>query len=176
MNATHGVFDGYLHRSLVWHRSESKDMEPIIFPSDRTVPSWSWMSQTGKIAYMHIPYYEVEWSQNIQLNDGMLQVEVRPLQSCRIEFEDGETYLKQRHRSHGKARVQFDGGSVRDMETLQCVILGRDRMPEGERTYYVLLVTPESTGRDHAFERAGLGYVPEALICFQDEAIPTYIV
>ncbi|KAF2183605.1 HET-domain-containing protein, partial [Zopfia rhizophila CBS 207.26] len=57
----HGVFESYLHRSLLWERSEDTRMKRILYATDRRVPSWSWMAYEGPIEYMDIPFRRVEW-------------------------------------------------------------------------------------------------------------------
>ncbi len=37
-----------------------------IYPSNRQVPSWSWMAYDGAIAYMNFPSERVAWNNKVQ--------------------------------------------------------------------------------------------------------------
>ncbi len=61
---SYGIFQCYLHRSILCQRSGDK-MERTAPPpglSKWKVPSWSWMAYKGGINYMDISFNEVEWS------------------------------------------------------------------------------------------------------------------
>lgn len=60
----YGIFALYLHRSLMWKREGSDKLVPIEYPSDRTVPSWSWMAYSGPISYVEAPFDRVLWNKN----------------------------------------------------------------------------------------------------------------
>ncbi|KAH7398887.1 hypothetical protein DE146DRAFT_755879 [Phaeosphaeria sp. MPI-PUGE-AT-0046c] len=56
---------GLLRRSLMWHRS-TETLKIIDFPEDREkVPSWSWMSVSGPIDYVKLPFFGYAW-QDVQ--------------------------------------------------------------------------------------------------------------
>ncbi|KAF2176642.1 hypothetical protein K469DRAFT_444153, partial [Zopfia rhizophila CBS 207.26] len=57
----HGVFKGYLHRSILWERSEDTRMKQILYATDRRIP------YEGTITYEPIPFGSVEWHKAVQL-------------------------------------------------------------------------------------------------------------
>ncbi|KAF7671278.1 hypothetical protein GT037_010603 [Alternaria burnsii] len=88
MRASHGVFEGYLHRSLLWHRADTARMQRIQFAEDRQIPSWSWMASSGRIEYRKVECCDVEWNSEIRFTDEGLQAPTRRLQQCKIEPRD----------------------------------------------------------------------------------------
>lgn len=69
----HGVFEKYLHRSLLWKRSEDTRMKQILYATDKRIPSWSWMAYEGPIKYVPIPFGRVEWHKAVQLRGDVLE-------------------------------------------------------------------------------------------------------
>ncbi|KAL5365272.1 hypothetical protein BJX96DRAFT_8915 [Aspergillus floccosus] len=61
----YGIFEGFLHRSLLWERAGDTRMRRITYPPYRKVPSWSWMAWEGKIFHMAISVGAVGWSSAI---------------------------------------------------------------------------------------------------------------
>jgi hypothetical protein len=85
---THGVFQDYLHRSLLWKRS-GKGMKRIAYPTNRMVPSWSWMAYTGRISYMDIPFGGVEWSNAVDFSSRKreLRAPVKEFRHCKVKLQ-----------------------------------------------------------------------------------------
>jgi len=176
MTATHGVFDRYLHRSLLWHRSGPVRMQRIVYPRDRNVPSWSWMAYTGQIEYMSIDYHQVEWNEAIRLADGALKAQVRRFQFCRMERkDDGTCEIRNQCGSGEKGWLKFDGEDRTTVRTLQSLIIGRNIESGDKRRYYILAVTPVYLDRCRTFRRVGVGSVPQSFISFQDGAADALI-
>ncbi|KAF1962301.1 HET-domain-containing protein [Byssothecium circinans] len=131
MTAMHGVFDGYLHRSLLWKRSGLVRMQRILYASDRKVPSWSWMAYTGQIEYVEIEHYRVEWAESVRLQEGVLKACVRGFEAWRIEQRDGDMCSMRKGRRDGaEGWLEFDREDIMDVRMLRCVVLGRDRMKQ----------------------------------------------
>jgi hypothetical protein len=63
-----GIFESFLHRSLLWQRSEERDTERIDYGA-QVVPSWSWMAYNGSIEFTNIPFGEVEWVRGLRFNN-----------------------------------------------------------------------------------------------------------
>ncbi|GAB1316952.1 hypothetical protein MFIFM68171_07162 [Madurella fahalii] len=72
-NVVHGVFEKFLHRSLLWRRhSGIPKMLRIRFRNGCRVPSWSWMAYDGEIENMPVPFSAVEWSRTIKLGKKLI--------------------------------------------------------------------------------------------------------
>ena len=177
MRASHGVFDDYLHRSLLWHRADTERMQRIQFTPDRKVPSWSWMAVSGRIEYPKVECCEVEWNSDIQLADGELQAPTRRLQQCKIEpRDDGACDLRSAAGSTEMGWVRFDGADIVDVQTLECVVVGRDVESCPKHIYHVLVVMPVSRRVGTMFERVGIGALSKKLLCFQTRPVTVRIV
>jgi len=177
MRASHGVFDDYLHRSLLWHRADTARMQRIQFAPDRQVPSWSWMAVSGRIEYPKVECCEVEWNFEIRLADGELQATTRRLQQCKIEpREDGACDVRSGAGSAEIGWVRFDRTDIIDTQTLECVIVGRDAETCPKNVYHVLMVTPVSRRVEIMFERVGIGSIPRELLCFRTRPVMVRII
>ncbi|KAH8743332.1 heterokaryon incompatibility protein-domain-containing protein, partial [Diaporthe sp. PMI_573] len=167
----HGVFEDYLHRSLLWERSGPKRMSRILYATNRKVPSWSWMAYDGQIAYMKIPFNQVEWSKDILWPEQALKAEVMAFQPCKIKRKDDETCVIEDETGNGeRGWLKFDGADSTDVRTLKCVIVGRESKNAG-RKYYVLVVTPICSEGCRTFERVGVGSIPERFILFESRKV-----
>ncbi|TWU71178.1 hypothetical protein ED733_000708 [Metarhizium rileyi] len=128
----YGIFNRYLHRSLLWQRSGDERMRRIHYPTKkRKVPSWSWMAYEGGIQYVHVPFGAVEWNDAVhasfagsqrdnsdhdqQLDIGMLGIELKaPAREFRLFGERGS--------------LVFDEQDRRDIEHLRCIVVGRQKL------------------------------------------------
>jgi hypothetical protein len=63
-----GIFELFLHRCLLWQRSEDQNMTQIGY-GIQVVPSWSWMAYNGSIRFMNIHYSKVEWVHGLRFNE-----------------------------------------------------------------------------------------------------------
>jgi hypothetical protein len=172
----YGIFHRYLYRSILWQRStvsgdEMKRMERIKYPSDRKVPSWSWMAYVGEISYMAIPFGEVEWSNAVKCFPSIpskleLQAPVREFLHCTIEPQNTECAISAEG-ADKRGWLKFDGEDITDTQRLKCVVVGRAR--EGQETdgqeHYVLVVTQRLEGGH--YERVGVGSIQRRHISFQ---------
>jgi hypothetical protein len=164
-----GIFQSFLHRSLLWQRSEERDTDRIDYGA-QIVPSWSWMAYNGSIEFTSIPYGEVEWVRGLRFNErdehsGLnekwkpaLVTDINSLRKCNHE-----------RRGTGYAILDLDGvkrGWIQyDMETHErldaegYVVVGRDSRESnaGKRYYYILVVRP--TGIENEYTRVGAGWI-----------------
>jgi hypothetical protein len=62
-----GIFESFLHRSLLWQRTEERDTDRISY-KNQIVPSWSWMAYNGSIDFTDIPFGRVEWVRSLRFN------------------------------------------------------------------------------------------------------------
>lgn len=151
-------------------------MQQILYATDWRVPSWSWMAYAGQIEYMGIQYYRAEWNEGVRLADGVLKVTVRSFRSCTIERKDDETCDVEDENGHGeRGWVKFDGADSTDVQTLRCVIIGRDKDSNAKHRYYVLAVTPICLEGCRAFGRVGVGSIPQSFISPAHGAVDAHI-
>ncbi|PSN59278.1 hypothetical protein BS50DRAFT_658854, partial [Corynespora cassiicola Philippines] len=157
----YGTFEKYLHRNLLWHTSDTR-IERIAY-NDRQVPSWSWMSNSGGIKFINVPFGEVDWVGNLRFDkerDIALVAGVGKFRDCRTE-PDGNQHTVLDSNGKGRGWIQYD---IRDDAALyekRCIVIGR-KVPSSRNTsniqeYYILVVKPTSV--DGEYERVGAGLV-----------------
>jgi hypothetical protein len=164
----HGIFDRYLHRSLLWQRSR----EPL---KRILVPSWSWMAYDGPIDYMSISFGQVTWSEDIA---SPFVKAVQPGASGQIESEElSVSPLEIRAPcwdivDTNGGRMVLDDQNRQFTETLQCAVVGKSKaeFSDDNHTYYVLLVYPiTSVKKDWvSYERVGVAVLERRQIAFEE--------
>src|SRR5271168_5021334 len=101
--------------------------------SGQKVPSWSWMAHDGAIRYMDIAISRVQWSDTIRFDgdDGALIAGLREFQNCSIEGDGRKCKIID---SMGDQRgwLQFDLEDKTEIESLNCVIVGRASLAKQE--------------------------------------------
>lgn len=176
MTATHGIFDGYVHRSLIWYRCVKEKTRPISYPANQRVSSWSWMAFAGKISYMDIKYYNVEWNQSVQLKNGQLSAEVRELQPLRCQRRGDGLFGIRKVKGKGKRGWwNIDCIERAAKPRLACIIVGRSKDLDTDQAYYVLIVDAKDLHTHKTVERVGIGFVPGDCISFDIEAVPATV-
>jgi len=98
----YGIFERYLHRSLLWQPAQNIPLRQISYPDGKAPPSWSWMAYHWQIQYLRsVKFGDVEWDKSVRIvnikasdearkpeNDGyVLEARVRRLQGCNITPE-----------------------------------------------------------------------------------------
>ncbi|KAH8753804.1 heterokaryon incompatibility protein-domain-containing protein [Diaporthe sp. PMI_573] len=105
-NVRYGIFERYLHRSLLWRRLQKITKERISDTAGQKVPSWSWMAYPGQVEYPEIG--DVEWDESVQFVDGkatnetsnpendgyLLKARVTRIQHCEIKSESLEHVIR----------------------------------------------------------------------------------
>ncbi|RKK23481.1 hypothetical protein BFJ66_g15943 [Fusarium oxysporum f. sp. cepae] len=184
-NVRYGIFECYLHRSLVWRRSENILMAQIPYTAGHAVPSWSWMAYDGQIDYSEIQ--DVEWDKSVQFvedkasnaasnpeNDGyVLEARVKRFQDCEIKPEGLEHVICDKE-GYEVVHLWFDQDREASIE-IRCAIMGRKWEPEdGKRKYYVLVVT-EGPERG-SWVRVGMGSIEQRFILFDGQDAAAWII
>ncbi|KAI1076238.1 HET-domain-containing protein [Whalleya microplaca] len=142
----YGILNRYLHRSLLWSRHGSARLQPIAYPDDRTVPSWSWMAYKGEISYIDAPFGSVDWSSD----DIKYPFDSGP-RPCPSERRAGkptpEIVALARHLNFRddpieiQKRIVLDEVTVENINTLRCIVLGKDKhRGQGKSNHYVLVI------------------------------------
>jgi hypothetical protein len=173
-NGRYGVFSLYLHRCLLWKRAGTP-LEPIEFPPENPIPSWSWMAVKGGIQYIDAPGTDVEWQQDIIWPDKFEDPEPswvylkdpdgsRPpyLEACIRNLD-----LEARH-----DKITFDDGRTLVPPSAKCVVVGKSKMPieDSDKICYVLIVEPVCQERMTTWKRIGAGLMQSHHIALHESA------
>jgi hypothetical protein len=159
-----GIFQSFLHRSLLWHRSGKRDTERIDYGA-QIVPSWSWMAYTGSIDFMDIPFGKVEWVHGLRFNNQnrcrwlnekwkpALVTDISSLRKCNPDRKDtGYAILDLDGAERGW--IQYDMETHERLDSERCIVIGRDLR---QLKYYILVVKP--TGMENEYTRVGAGWI-----------------
>jgi hypothetical protein len=169
-----GIFDIYLHRSLLWQRAGER-LESITSFRDISVPSWSWMAYDGPIRYLTAPFGEVAWSEDIispfstdsNQNTSMSgnRRSEKGVVTSLLELEAPVWDLLD---TEGGQRIMDDPYRTFS-HPIQCIILGKSKMQpvDESQSHWVLLVHPKPVVDDVVlYERAGVGVLETRHIAF----------
>jgi hypothetical protein len=164
-----GIFQSFLHRSLLWQRSEERNTDRIDYKA-QIVPSWSWMAYSGSIQFMDIIFGGVEWVRSLRFNKRYkyrrfnkkwkpaLVTDIGSFQRCRLERR-GTGYAILDLNGTERGRIQYDMETHEHLNAVRCVVVGRDfhESDAGKRKYYILVV--RSTGMENEYTRVGAGWI-----------------
>jgi hypothetical protein len=164
-----GIFQSFLHRSLLWQRSEERNTDRIDYKA-QIVPSWSWMAYSGSIQFMDITFGGVEWVRSLRFNKRYkyrrfnkkwkpaLVTDISSFQGCNPERK-GTGYPILDLDGTERGRIQYDIETHEHLNAERCVVVGRDSRESdaGKRKYYILVV--RSTGVENEYTRVGVGWI-----------------
>jgi hypothetical protein len=164
-----GIFQPFLHRSLLWQRSEERDTDRIDYGA-QIVPSWSWMAYSGSIQFMDTTFGGVEWVRSLRFNQRnrrrwlnkkwkpALVTDIGSFQRCSPERR-GTGYALLDLDGVERGWIQFDIETHEGLNAEKCVVVGRDSRESdaGKRRYYILVV--RSTGMENEYTRVGAGWI-----------------
>lgn len=152
----YGIFDCFLHRLLLWKRSDTKS-GPIHYENS-VVPSWSWMFYNGNIEFLTDSTLRVSEviKLNFESNQG-ISIEIRQFESCCMNQTDNFTILAD---TGNVGFIYFDMDSTERNEFRNCVVIGssaNDHNNDPDKEYYILAV--RKTAGEEEYERLGAGQV-----------------
>jgi hypothetical protein len=164
-----GIFQSFLHRSLLWQRSEERDTDRIDYGA-QIVPSWSWMAYSGSIQFMDITFGNGEWVRSLRFNKRYkyrrfnkkwkpaLVTDIGSFQRCNLERR-GTGYAILDLGGTERGRIQYDMETHEHLDAERCVVVGRDSRDSdaGKRKYYILVV--RSTSMENEYTRVGAGWI-----------------
>jgi hypothetical protein len=182
-----GIFQSFLHRSLLWQRSEERDTDRIDY-GPRIVPSWSWMAYNGSIEFTDIPWGEVEWVCGLRFNNkpneqsgfdeewkSALVTDVGSFRRCNFKRRGTGCAILDLDRPDGadgadgaeRGWIEYDMETHERLDAERCVVLGRDffESAAGKRNYYILVVRP--TGIENEYTRVGAGCIQSDYVARQ---------
>jgi len=174
----YGIFQPYLHRNLLWQKSDKGKMKQIEYET-QIVPSWSWMAYNGGIQFMDIPYGDVGWNNRLQFDrkykrmffskkgKHALVTDVGVFQNCTMEQRDVSYTILNSSKDIG--RIQYDIEASKDLHTELCVVVGRESYEDEpglwNKKYYILVVRPTSV--DGEYTRVGVGWIQSGYVVKQ---------
>jgi hypothetical protein len=164
-----GIFESFLHRSLLWQRSGERNTDQIDYKT-QIVPSWSWMAYSGSIQFMDIAFGDVGWVRSLRFNKRYkyrrfnkewkpaLVTDIGSFRRCNPERR-GSGYAILDLEGAERGRIQYDMETHKRLDAERCVVVGRDSTgPDDWRTkYYILVVRP--TGMENIYTRVGAGWI-----------------
>lgn len=155
-NIQYGVFVGFLHRLLLWKRSDTKS-GPIHYENS-VVPTWSWMFYNGSIEFLTPSRLTVSEVTTLSFESNRrINIEVRQFESCYIDQTDNLTILAD---AGNVGSIYFDMDSTGRNEFQNCVVIGigaDDHNDDPDKKYYILAV--RKTAGEGEYERLGAGQV-----------------
>lgn len=164
-----GIFQTFLHRSLLWQRSEERNTYRIGYET-QIVPSWSWMAYSGSIQFMDIAFDKVEWVRGLRFNKRYkyrrfnkkwrpaLVTDIGSFRRCNHERR-GTGYAILDFDGVERGWIQYDIETYGRLDAERCVVVGRDIRDSdvGKRKYYILVVNPTSV--KNQYTRVGAGWI-----------------
>ena len=128
----YGIFQRYLHRNLLWQRSDGKKTKRIGYETS-IVPSWSWMAYDGGIQFIDIPFSDVDWIENLRFNGKhkhalVTDVGVGVFRNCSLEPTDTSYAILDSRKVERVERgwIQYDIKASGDLHDERCVVVGRE--------------------------------------------------
>jgi hypothetical protein len=176
--AGYGIFEAYLERSLLWVRSKVGTLVPINYASDRSVPSWSWMTYEGPISYVEAPFDQIDWTKDYESpfksDEGQSFWEANgnyppPALVCKKARKLSPSSF---HDLVLQDAIVLDLPSrVHEIDQLRCVILGTQKVgrPGESRRHYAMVLAPSSSRHSGAYSRVGVGVVKDSDVCWGPE-------
>ncbi|RDL32976.1 uncharacterized protein BP5553_08415 [Venustampulla echinocandica] len=153
----YGTFRIFLHRLLLWHRSDEEIPGNVHKHYEDQLPSWTWMTYAG-IAFPQIVHLKLA---DIQY-DGKdaLRVRVRSFRNCKVKKEERQ-YRILNDVSEKIGEVWFD---ETDSNFGHCVVVGMedDAEADADKTYWILIIKRGKGfkgGSKSWFKRVGIGKV-----------------
>ncbi|CAH0000178.1 unnamed protein product [Clonostachys byssicola] len=153
--ARYGIYEVFFARTMLWTASVTEGLTRIDPMGSKQVPSWSWMSYTGKITYIDIPFKKVTWLENLTNpfdTDQSLELWDEHLFGVANNLV-GEAW-------ESITEVVFDCSSdQKDRHAWKCVLLGEERATclVKEAVYYALIIRPVGAADLSRYERVGAG-------------------
>jgi hypothetical protein len=169
----YGIFKDYLHRNILWQRSDGK-MKRIMYETPM-VPSWSWMAYNGGIQFMEIPYAKVDWNENIRFNNWIdklrfekhkyaLVADICVFRDCGLEQRDTNYTIVDSSKAE-RGQIRYDVEASEDLHAERCVVVGKESQRYQTLTnwkYYILVVRQSSV--DGEYRRVGAGWIQKDYI------------
>ncbi|KAK1959985.1 HET-domain-containing protein [Colletotrichum sublineola] len=158
-----GIFERYLHRSLLWQRESDSPLVRITDPPGTHIPSWSWMAYSGRISYLEAPFDGINWQDYVQSpltsESGVKQHWKADQISIVGYMLRGPMRKLNLEATELGGRITFDQEERATVRDLGCIVLGVKRLASlsAIAEHYVLIIEPISSGDTTQYKRAGVG-------------------
>ncbi|KFY22402.1 hypothetical protein V491_02812 [Pseudogymnoascus sp. VKM F-3775] len=164
--SSYGIFGFYLHRNLLWRRSDQK-LKRINYNTEEFPPSWSWMAYEGSIKFIDIAYGELMFFNSLKFDladETVLITDIwafKDTPSAPEETSAGERKIVD---ASGKktGSILYDDDGREDSRQPLCVIVGRSGIPsrtQRAHACYHIVVVRETQEANGSYERIGVGWV-----------------
>jgi len=169
----YGIFSFYLHRNLLWQRSDLQSMMERIESKSRDVPSWSWMAYTGGIEFMNVDFGELDLFKNLgfdKKDNQALITDVWEFQDCHLkETEKAESEVARREilDSYKTKRgwLMYNVKGKEDFLSERGVVVGRTGSED--QSEYLMLIVKQRGENKSEYKRVGIGMVQKGYISRQ---------
>ncbi|KAF2821528.1 HET-domain-containing protein [Ophiobolus disseminans] len=162
--AAFGLFEAYFARGLLWKRRDFQLMNTIPQPRGRRIPSWSSLSKEGRIKYMdattELKFKEVEWATNDF--DNPFKTPSGTVGGIETATFRGLARAINMSRAEILRIVRFDCKEEYSVEELRCVVIGRNKVEEGqlgERSYILVIHRERNALGENVYVRVGVGSI-----------------
>lgn len=166
-NIQYGIFVCFLHRLLLWKRSDTKS-GPIHYENS-VVPTWSWMFYNGSIKFLTYSMLRVPKVKSLSFESNQcINIEVRQFENCYMNQADNFTILAD---TGNVGFICFDMDLTERNEFRNCVVIGisaDDCNNDPDKEYYILAV--RKTAGEGEYERLGAGQVRACYISKKSSA------
>ena len=170
----YGIFELYLHRNLLWQRSDGEKTQRIGYKPG-IVPSWSWMAYGGGIEFMDIPFGNVYWIDKLRFDKECrlaLTADLGAFLDCTVQ-PDGNQYAVLDFGGMKRGWIQYDVEESKDEESknlhkIECVVAGK-KSNKDVQEYYILVVRP--TEVDGEYRRVGVGLIQSDYVGRQERDV-----
>ncbi|KAF9873488.1 heterokaryon incompatibility protein [Colletotrichum karsti] len=166
--ASHGSFEVFFARSILWKRNQPEDMTAIT-QSTWLVPTWSWFSKSGKIQYMNLEFDKIEWMTGDFESPFSRHPDMLSGASYYGRDEDHTILRGVARRMHISeeqisSQAVFDRKNELKSEDLRVVIVGRDKEGLDAKAHVLVICKSQNDSRDIRYERVGVASLPGAQV------------
>ncbi|CAH0033252.1 unnamed protein product [Clonostachys rhizophaga] len=164
--AAYGLLEAYVARGLLWMRDQKHDLKKIVPAVGKPIPSWSWFSQEGSIRYMKLEFERVSWSDNVDFQSPFRTLSNE--ESSHLS-RDGQRPGTNHMVLRGLARkmifptlttqlegLVFDQCCYLDPKFLRVVIIGRDKIQDGNSVHGLVIQPTEHHLDNLNYSRVGV--------------------
>ncbi|KAM3066401.1 hypothetical protein ACMFMG_012091 [Clarireedia jacksonii] len=157
----HGIFDMFLHRTLLWRRSGQQESKKIEYKSPNVaVPSWSWMVYEGRIEFLQDDFGTLDLFKNLAFDKQTLITTVWKFtdQGMKLKREkDGTRHELLDSNEMKKGWIDLD--EEKELPTKRGVVVMAKHETDQPRNYqyFVLIVRPKRFS--NKYERVGIGMI-----------------
>ncbi|TGO45211.1 hypothetical protein BCON_0412g00030 [Botryotinia convoluta] len=157
----HGIFDMFLHRTLLWRRSGQQKSKKIEYmPHNVPVPSWSWMAYEGRIEFPRDDFGALDLFTDLIFIEQTLTTTVWEFTDPAMKLKkekDGTCYELLDSNEVKKGWVDLDEEKELPAKRGVVVVAKHKTDQPGNSQYFVLIVRSKESNDE--YERLGIGMI-----------------